>query len=134
MIIEMLGILDNDAIVGFVDVATNEWYYPYIATAKKIGLAKGISENEFGVGIKISRQDMATMLYRAVQLQNIELNNAEQIEFIDDDSIADYAKEAVNIMQKSQIINGFEDGSFRPNDIASKAQAAKIIYTLLQQI
>ena len=52
--------------------------------------------------------------------------------FADDSVIEDYAKEAVYQLTAQGIINGFEDGSFRPDDTATRAQAAKMICLLTE--
>ena len=56
----------------------------------------------------------------------------EKINFTDADSIAEYAAEAVDTLQQAGIINGMEDGSFAPAATATRAQAAKILYTFCQ--
>ena len=47
--------------------------------------------------------------------------------FTDSSQIADYAVSAVTYMNEKKIVNGFTDGSFKPYDICSRAQCAKII-------
>ena len=56
--------------------------------------------------------------------------SVQEIEFTDRDQIADYAKQAVEQMQKMGIVNGYSDGSFNPQGTATRAEAAKIIYLL----
>ena len=52
----------------------------------------------------------------------------------DFDSISPYARESVDYMLKSGVISGFaEDNTFRPADYATRAQAAVIIYKVLQE-
>ena len=50
----------------FSDVSDNEWYTNYVNGAYELGIVSGISDNEFGVGQPISRQDMAVMCMRAL--------------------------------------------------------------------
>ena len=45
------------------------------------------------------------------------------------DEISDYAAEAVKRMYALGIINGYEDGSFRPKNSITRAEAAKILYS-----
>ena len=49
----------------FEDVDTNEWYSPYVLTAKEQGIVKGITDTVFGIGTNIVRQDMAVLIVRA---------------------------------------------------------------------
>lgn len=57
----------------------------------------------------------------------------EAANFADSGSIADYAKEAVDTLQRAGIINGMTDTTFAPNGNATRAQAAKILYAFLNK-
>ena len=50
------------------------------------------------------------------------------LNFTDNDSIAPYATEAVAELVGLGIMNGYEDGSFRPRGNATRAEAAKVIW------
>lgn len=117
-------------VVSFADVDKNEWYYPYIVKGVSYGIVTGYSEDVFGIGDNITRQDMAVMAYRAVMSEY----KPESItsEFVDENEISDYAKEAVLVMSQKGIINGKGNGSFCPKDIATRAEAAKIIYEIIE--
>ena len=130
MIVSTLGELDNDAKAEYVDVDTSGWAYKFIATAKKIGLMNGISDNEFAPLVAVTREDLAVILYRA-SLKNGKKYDAKKSDFTDITNISDYAVEAVEYMAGAGIINGFEDGSFNPKAPATRAQAAVLIYNTL---
>lgn len=122
------GINAENTELPFADTDKDKWYYGYICAAYSNGIISGISESEFAPESYITRQDLCTVLYR--------LLNAEPVgtaDFTDYGSISDYAKEAVNCFAERNIINGFEDNSFRPFDYCTRAQCAKIIYTYIQQ-
>lgn len=113
----------------FGDVDLSDWYAPYIDVALEKGIVNGISDDYFGIGENITRQDMAVMAYRAaMSTYTAEENSAEK--FDDYSSIDDYAKDAVNVMVKQGIINGTDNNLFAPADFATRAQAAKIIYEM----
>jgi len=44
-----------------------------------------------------------------------------------------YASEGITALAQAGIINGFEDGNFRPQAHTTRAEAAYIILNLLQQ-
>lgn len=119
--------------VEFSDVSSSHWSYPYIVAAVDLGIVNGVSENEFGIGMEISRQDMAVMLARALDAVGIVLSSEKQIDFTDADLVSSYALNAVEAMAKVGIINGFEDGRFEPLGNATRAQAAKVIYETLKR-
>ena len=112
----------------FKDVADSSWYAPYVAAAYNSGIINGITAETFAPDEKVSRQDLCVILYRA--MKNKLSGNKE---FTDSSEIASYAKEAIGCFAGLGIVNGFEDGSFRPNDGCTRAQCAKIIYMFIQQ-
>ena len=116
--------------IYFNDVDKSSWYYSAVAKAAGADIIKGYSDDWFGSGENITRQDMVTMIYRAAVSSGIRLESA-QISFSDENEIADYAKEAVGALTNSDIVNGMDFNTFSPTGFATRAQAAKIIYGLL---
>lgn len=114
----------------FADVSEDDWCYRYVKAAYKNGIVNGISDDCFGVGMNITRQDLSVMLVNAMKLRNVKMSEAE-VSFTDAEEISDYAKSAVAVLTQCGAIGGYEDGSFRPNDNATRAEAAKIIYAVL---
>lgn len=110
----------------FNDVVSDEWYYPYLQTAFQGGIVKGISEDTFGVGMSVSRQDAAALISRAMKLTD--KYNADAELFTDEADISDYALKSVKILRQMGIISGYEDGSFRPLGTITRAEAAKMLY------
>ena len=117
--------------ISFSDVNENDWYFKAVSKGVSAGIIKGISENEFGTGMNITRQDMAVMIYRAALAAKIDISGYEIVSFSDNSDIADYAKDAVKALTKSRIISGMGDGTFMPSSFATRAQAAKMIYSLI---
>lgn len=118
----------NDAAMTFNDVASDDWFYEYVKAAYAAEIIKGVSDTRFGASEPISRQDMSQITYNVLRYFNVELTSDDTYaEFADSDLIADYSKQAVSAMRSAGIISGFSDGSFRPGDKATRAQAAKII-------
>ena len=87
----------------------------------------GITEQFFGVGENITRQEMAAMVYRAAEKCGAELSAAEP-RFTDSGEIAEYAYTAAAALYGSGIMNGGTDGRFAPNAFATRAEAAKVVY------
>ena len=67
------------------------------------------------------------ILCRAAEKSGISFELERALTFTDTDKINGYASEAVNKLCNRGIINGFEDGSFRPREICTRAQMAKVI-------
>lgn len=130
MIVEGFKIYNANATVNFEDVSSDRWSYAYIASGVRAGIINGVSETEFAPANKITRQDMAVIMYRMAKVANINLN-AGNLNFADSASIADYAKEAVAALSGSGIVNGMGDNTFAANGDVTRAQAAKVIYEMI---
>lgn len=113
----------------FSDVNENDWFSSSVGSLVSKNIVNGISENEFGVGKPITRQDAATILFRIL---NATSDTAEQEKFADDEDIAEYAKESIYTLKNSKMISGYSDGTFRPNSHITRAEAVQMIYNILK--
>ena len=132
IIAEAFAIVNEDALHSFSDVESGAWYEKYVASVYDREIVNGIGEGKFGVGIYMTRQDMAVMLVRCMKELGISYGEPLSHEFNDNGKIADYAAEAVGILVGEKVISGFEDNTFRPVDYCTRAQVAKIISTVLE--
>lgn len=123
--------LSTDGKSNFTDVVPNSWYAPYVSKAVELGIVTGISDTEFGVGMEITRQDMAVLCFRALGVIEKQPTAENTQEFADKDSISDYAAEAVGAMQSAGVIKGMDDNRFEPLFLATRAQTAVIIDRLM---
>lgn len=124
-----LNVLGNG--MNFEDVKEEDWYYAYVRSAYYADIVKGVSETMFGAGQNITRQDIAAMSCRAADVSDVKIaETAQEFTFADESDIAEYANDAVRLMQRGGIINGDENGRFNPEAYATRAEAAKIIYNL----
>lgn len=131
MLIKALNVTDDNAVVDvFSDVNYGDWYYTSVATAYNREIIAGYDNGTFGVNDNITRQDMATIVYRAALSAGISIGNLRETVFNDKDSIAEYAKGAVTALANAGIINGMTDTEFEPYGTATRAQAAVIIYNI----
>ncbi len=117
--------------ISFADANENEWYYPYLQTAFANKIVNGVSETEFGVGQPITREQMATMVYRVITYLELPMNMALKM-FDDDADISDWAKTAVGAMAANGIINGVGNNMFAPLENAERAAAAVLIYNVMK--
>lgn len=112
----------------FKDVVSGAWYEKYVAAVQSSGIMLGTGDSEFGVGMNITRQDLAVILYRAMGVTD----EARECSFTDSGDIDGYAKEAVAYLSGKGIINGYEDGRFLPHKYVTRAEAAKLIYGIIK--
>lgn len=113
----------------FKDVVPGAWYEKYVAAVQGSGIMLGTGDSEFGVGMNITRQDLAVILYRAMGVTD----EARECSFTDSGDIDGYAKDAVAYLSGKGIINGYEDGRFLPHKYVTRAEAAKLIYGIIER-
>lgn len=130
MLVEAFN-LEGTSEITFTDADKNEWYYPYLQTAFANKIVNGVSETEFGVSQPITREQMATMVYRVITHLELPMNMALHI-FDDDAEISDWAKAAVGSMGANGIINGVGNNMFAPLENAERAAAAVLIYNVMK--
>lgn len=132
MIVNAFNLKGTGAASSFEDMPQSHWAYDAVSSACELGVIFGLDENKFGTGQSITRQDMAVIAYRASKIAGYTFDEADELNFNDKDNISDYAKESVSAMSAEGIINGYPDGSFGPSLIATRAQAAQIIYSIVK--
>lgn len=129
ILVEILSIQPGGYITPFTDVIKGQWYYEYVTTAERAGITNGISEDLFGVGRFITRQDLATMLFRAMYPYAEETSETR---FNDREDVSEYARNAVDFMYMNGIIRGDENGNFNPATFATRAEAVAMIHRILK--
>ena len=114
----------------FDDLDKNAWYYQYISKCVSKGIIYGFSENIFGIGNEITREDAVTIISRVLKTDSTE---EHYLSYVDADEISDYAKEAVKKLSKLGIISGTDDNKFMPKAKITRAETAKIIALLMEE-
>ena len=120
----------------FVDVSPSDWFYGYVQAAAANGIVNGVSETAFDPNATITREQMAAMLYRAIEATGnlAKLPAGTATVFADEAQIADYAKIYVSALNAAGVINGTSATTFEPKATATRAQAAAIIYQFLKAV
>ncbi|QIB69500.1 hypothetical protein Ami103574_09240 [Aminipila butyrica] len=117
---------------GFTDVPSSEWYYNYVNWGYENGIVSGMSQTTFEPNTNITREQMSIMLCKFATSQGLQLpQNASAISFTDQAAISDWAVNYVNTVVGAGIINGQPEGNFQPQGLATRAQAAKVVYVYL---
>ena len=129
MIVEAFSQKDEEAVCDFADITEKDWCYTYVATAVAKGFVNGTDASSFGKGQEIKRQDAALILSRITGRKA-----ATAAHFGDMDNISDYALDAVNLMAELGVINGNENGDFKPHNSLTRAECAKVICELMNRI
>ncbi len=114
----------------FSDVKKGDWYYGVIEQASYHGLIKGDEQGKFNPNAHINRQEMAAMLKRALNYQNI-LTSSSPINFSDNARIAKWAYADVQAVVTSGLLVGKPSNQFAPLAQTTRAEAATVLYRLI---
>lgn len=118
---------------NFTDVAADDWYFTAVDLGSKAGVINGYEDGRFGVSESITRQDAAVILARVKEACSIVIDKkVSVVEFGDASDIAQYSIDAVKELQQYGVISGYEDGTFHPMGNITRAEAVKLIYTMLR--
>ena len=121
--------------VTFNDVDGSMYYAPYIEWAKSIGIVNGYGDGKFGADDNITRQDLAVILLRYLNYIKFEYIVTEEYRlFADEDKIADYAKNAIQVLNKLGIINGKGNNIIDPKGEATRAEFAAMLHRFLEKL
>lgn len=137
MIVKVLGLEDSTATESFSDVSDQDWFQPYVAAAVKYGVVNGRSEDKFEPNAYITRAEMAAMASRALMeargyQMTPDMEKAAEL-FIDAGEVHSTLMPGVSLAAYEGIIIGEENQRFNPNNNSTRAQAAVMIYRLLNK-
>lgn len=131
MVAQAFGLKATATESVFTDCTASDWYTPFVIAGTEAGILKGISDTEFGANQQITRQDICTVLGRILDAENT-ISAAADSSFTDIDQVADYAVAAVKAFVAAGVVNGYEDGTFRPTANATRAEVSKILCSVLK--
>lgn len=114
--------------------AEGHWATEFVNAAK----AANLIADEIAVATaadldtKITREEMASMVSKAAAYKKVAITDIQPVVMSDFESIAEWAQDDVNNAVILGIISGFEDGTFRPKETATRAQAATMLSMLYE--
>lgn len=120
----------------FEDVSTDAWYAQAVSWAKANGVVSGVSDTQFDPDRAVTREQMATILYRYSQLKNlIDTSDSNSLqEFTDAATVSDYAIPAMGWAVQNGLISGMGDQTLAPAGSATRAQVASILQRFIEKI
>ena len=115
--------------LGFSDVAAGSYCEKAVKWAAATGITKGNAEGLFRPNSPITREQMATFLYRYNQNKGYFIVKlADLSTFPDSSSVSSYAKDALSWANGTGLVNGTSDGRLNPSGGATRGQAAAILH------
>jgi hypothetical protein len=114
----------------FSDVPSGQWYSDAVIWAYEQGIAKGYGNGIFGPSDPITRDQLATFLWRAAGEPN---TTKTTLAFPDASDVSSFAQKAMLWANENQIIIGYDDGTLKPLETATRVEAATMVARYFQQ-
>ena len=114
----------------FVDVPTDSWYANAVAWAQSENIVNGIGEGLFDPMGQVTREQMATILYRYAQQKGLDEESSDLTAFADSGEVSSWAQEAMSWAVAAEIMRGSgESGNLllMPTNEITRAQAAAML-------
>ena len=119
--------------IPFADVDMGAYYANAVSWAKQNGIVSGVTENEFAPDSNITREQIATILFRYAQYKGMEaITLEENLHFVDSDEISEYAVSAMNWAVGKGLIKGKSETTLNPKDNATRAEIAAILQRFIE--
>lgn len=122
---------------SFSDVAAGAYYQKAVAWAQKNKIVEGYEDGTFRPDTPVTREQLATMLYRYARYKGYDVSQGSLSQFPDRASVSDYAEAPMAWAVGKGLINGIEDGStttLSPGSGAQRAQLATILDRFLTRV
>jgi|GEM_PF-1200204 len=129
MLVLTLGLPVGSGGTSFSDVPANSWFAPYVAAAVRAGIIVGTSATTFDPAGAVTREEMAVMLARALQLKQ-----QTTLTFSDASQIDAWALPGVEAAVAAGYLRGFPDGTFQPQATTTRAQAAAVLARVIRHM
>ena len=118
--------LTTDA--GFNDVAAGIWYTDAVNWAAANNIVNGVEGNNFDPTGSLTREQMATVLYRYAQYKGVDVSASGDIGgFVDSANVSSWAADAVKWAVGTGLVNGVEGNALAPQGTSTRAQAATVL-------
>ena len=113
---------------GFNDVAAGTWYTDAVNWAAANNIVNGVEGNNFDPTGSLTREQMATVLYRYAQYKGADVSASGDISgFADSANVSSWAADAVKWAVGSGLVNGVEGNALAPQGTSTRAQAATVL-------
>ena len=112
---------------SYSDVAAGAWYNHAVSTLSAMGIVKGDSHGKFNPNAPITRAEFA-----AIAARFDDKANTTAVDF--SDIASHWAKNEISAAANNGWINGYTDGTFRPNNKITRAEAMTLVNRVLKRL
>lgn len=120
----------------FTDVDESQYYIPYLYWGVAKGIITGTSDTTFHPDNPITRQDMATIIGRAINNLglNVSVAGTPVSGFHDAGSVASYAQNSVELLRQKAILRGDTNGYLNPGDNMKRAEGMAVLARVMMNL
>lgn len=113
---------------GFTDVESGMWYTEAVLWAQANGIVEGFGDGTFQPNASMTREQMMAVFYRYSQYKGYDVSDTMSLGvFTDSIKIQSYAQDAMAWAVAVGLIQGFPDGTIRPQADSNRAQLATVL-------
>lgn len=117
--------VDYSSSASFTDVSDNDWFASAVAYMEKAGIIKGYEDGSFRPNNYITRAEFAAIASRYDRLSEV-----TAVDFTDV-TAEHWAYKNINSAVDKGWVNGYEDGSFRPDENITRAETVTVVNRML---
>ncbi|WP_302496390.1 S-layer homology domain-containing protein [uncultured Flavonifractor sp.] len=119
---------ETDASLSFTDVESGVWYTDAVNWAASKGIVKGYSDTVFAPNDTVTREQLATILYRYAEYKEYDVSDKGDLTtFADGANTSSWAAEAMEWAIGSGLLTGKDSGKLDPAGTATRAEIATIL-------
>ena len=140
MVVTVLYRLENQpstSAASFTDVASGAYYANAVAWANANGIVSGYGSGKFGPNDKVTREQLAAILYRYAQYKKYDVSVGEDtniLSYDDAQSISTYAIPAIQWACGAGVVTGKSGSKLDPKDNATRAEVAAMLMRFCENV
>ena len=119
--------------IPFADIDMGMYYANAVIWAQQNGIVNGVTETEFAPDSLVTREQIATIMFRYAQYKGMNaITMEENLHFDDSAEIFDYAVTAMNWAVGTGLMKGKTPATIDPKDNATRAEIAAILQRFME--
>lgn len=138
MVVTVLYRLENQpstSAASFTDVASGAYYANAVAWANANGIVSGYGSGKFGPNDKVTREQLAAILYRYAQYKKYDVSGAKSLDgYTDAQSVSSYAVPALQWANAAGVITGKSGSKLDPKGNATRAEVAAMLMRFCENV
>lgn len=138
MVVTVLYRLENQpstSAASFTDVTSGAYYANAVAWANANGIVSGYGSGKFGPNDKVTREQLAAILYRYAQYKKYDVSGAKSLDgYTDAQSVSSYAVPALQWANAAGVVTGKSGSKLDPKGNATRAEVAAMLMRFCENV